>query len=146
MDAYERAIKLLALREHTEKEIRIKLKERGFPADEIDKAIDRLLEEGSLSEKRFAESYIRARLRKNPEGRSILRMRLIEKGSPKSVADSVLADVWESESYIRPLAEYYESLLRKKGEEGARAALLRKGWRKSEIKEASLFLDPGIGE
>ena len=146
MDAYDRAIKLLAVREHTEKEIRRKLKERGASSDEIDEAVDKLLEEGSLSERRFAESYIRSRLRKNPEGRSILKMRLLDKGTPRSVADEALEEVWESGGYIKPLSEYAEILLRKKGEEGTRATLLRKGWRESEIREAFSLLDSSLSE
>ena len=55
MDAYDKALKLLSMREHTEKEIREKLKDKGFSSDEIDEAISRLLAENSLSEERFAE-------------------------------------------------------------------------------------------
>ena len=65
MDAYDRAMKLLAQREHTKKELRQKLAAKGIPMEEVDAAIERLEEEGSLSEKRFAESYIRSRLRRN---------------------------------------------------------------------------------
>ena len=136
MDAYERAIRLLAVREHTEKEIRQKLSAKGYSAEEIDCAVSKLAAEKSLSEERFAESYIRSRLRKSPEGKSILRMRLKEKGTPSDVADSVLSDAWERGDYLKPLSLYYSTLVRRKGEEGARAVLLRKGFRESEIREA----------
>ena len=69
MDAYDRALRLLSQREHTEKEIRRKLSEKGCGREEIDSAVSRLIAEGSLSEERFAESFIRSRLRRNPEGR-----------------------------------------------------------------------------
>ena len=92
MDAYERAIRLLAVREHTGKEIRQKLSAKGYSAEEIDSAVLKLIAEKSLSEERFAESYIRSRLRKSPEGKPILRMRLKEKGTPSDVADSALSD------------------------------------------------------
>ncbi len=136
MDAYEKAIKLLAIREHTERELRRKLSDKGYPNSDVDEAISRLLEEGSLSEQRFAESYVRSRLRKSPEGKSVLRMRLKEKGTPSSVADEVLAYVWDNGLYLKPLAVYYSQLQRKKGEEGARVTLLRKGFSDREIREA----------
>ena len=128
------------MREHTEKEIRSKLMDKGCREDETDEAVRRLIAEGSLSETRFAESYIRSRLRKSPEGRPVLRMRLREKGTPSSIADDALSAAWENGLYIKPLAEYYSSLCRRKGEEGARAALLRKGFRESEIREAVSLL------
>ena len=136
MDAYERAIRLLAAREHTGKEIRQKLSAKGYSAEEIDSAVSKLIAERSLSEDRFADSYIRSRLRKSPEGKPLLRMRLKEKGTPSDIADSALSAAWERGDYLRPLSAYYSSLVRRKGEEGARAVLLRKGFRESEIREA----------
>ena len=146
MDAYDKAIKLLSIREHTEKEIRQKLKERGCSASDIDEAVERIKAEGSLSEERFAASFLRSRLRKNPEGKSILRMRLKEKGSPRDVAEAALNEIWENEDYVRPLSVALDSLIRKKGKEGAFAALLRKGWKDSEIRQALSLLDSDISE
>ena len=146
MDAYDRALRLLSIREHTEKELRAKLSERECTSDDIDNAIFRLKEEGSLSEKRFAESFIRSRLRKNPEGKSILRMRLKEKGTPSQIADEALSEAWDNEIYLKPLSLYLDSLIRKKGREGARIALLRKGFRENEIREALSLLDSDLSE
>ena len=146
MDAYERALKLLSMREHTEKEIRSKLSAKGYAADDVDDAVSRLIAEGSLSERRFAETFVRSRLRRSPEGRSILRMRLREKGSPAEAADAALSEAWERGDHLKPLAALCHDLVRKKGEEGARAALLRKGFRESEIREALSLLDGDIGE
>ena len=146
MDAYDRALRLLSIREHTEKELRAKLSERECTSDDIDNAIFRLKEEGSLSEKRFAESFIRSRLRKNPEGKSILRIRLKEKGTPSQIADEALSEAWDNEIYLKPLSLYLDSLIRKKGREGARIALLRKGFRENEIREALSLLDSDLSE
>lgn len=146
MDAYDRALKLLSMREHTEKELRKKLSDKGYQKAEIDDAVGRLIAEGSLSEKRFAEAYIRSRLRKSPEGKEMLRLRLREKGTPADIAAEALNEAWENEDYVKPLSQYAESLLRKKGESGTVAALLRKGFRNSEIKAALSLLDRDIGE
>ena len=68
MTCYDRALKLLALREHSRKELENKLRQKGCSADDIIIALDRLEEENFLSDRRFCESYIRSRLRKSPEG------------------------------------------------------------------------------
>ncbi|MCI2284691.1 recombination regulator RecX [Colwellia sp. MSW7] len=53
---------LLARREHSEFELRQKLASREFPAQEIESAIERLLEKGYLSDDRFAQSMCRYRV------------------------------------------------------------------------------------
>ena len=93
--SYDKAIKLLSLREHTEKELRAKLDDKGFSGEDIDSTLERLKTEGYLSEERFASAFIRSRLRKNPEGRPILLSRLSEKGSPRDIAVAALDEAWE---------------------------------------------------
>ena len=45
MDAYDRALKLLSMREHTEKELRKKLSDKGYQKAEIDEAVGKLITE-----------------------------------------------------------------------------------------------------
>ena len=52
------AMDLLARREHGRVELTRKLRQRGACPDMIDIALDRLTEEGLLSESRYLESYI----------------------------------------------------------------------------------------
>ncbi len=134
MDAYDKALSFLAQREHTEKEIRSKLRAKGYSGEEIDQAAERLVREGSLSEKRFASAFIRSRLRKNPEGRSLLLMRLKEKGSPEDIAREAIQEAWEEESYIEPLRKAAEGYMRR-GRDPV-ACLMRKGFASAEIKAA----------
>tara|TARA_R110002050_G_scaffold5842_9_gene25055 strand:- start:368 stop:859 length:492 start_codon:yes stop_codon:yes gene_type:complete len=56
------SVGLLARREHSEYELRQKLVQREFPEEEIEHAIDRLLEKNYLSDKRFAQSICRYRV------------------------------------------------------------------------------------
>lgn len=53
---------LLARREHSEFELKQKLQTREFEADDIDAAIERLLEKDYLSDERFAQSTCRYRV------------------------------------------------------------------------------------
>jgi regulatory protein len=52
---------LLARREHGRVELTRKLRQRGAPSELIEQALDRLTEEGLLSESRYLESFIRYR-------------------------------------------------------------------------------------
>ena len=57
------AMDLLARREHGRVELTRKLRQRGACSDMIDAALDRLTEEGLLSESRYLESFINYRAR-----------------------------------------------------------------------------------
>ena len=57
------AMDLLARREHGRVELTRKLRQRGACSDMIDAALDRLTEEGLLSESRYLESFINYRSR-----------------------------------------------------------------------------------
>jgi regulatory protein len=56
-----KAMDLLARREHSEHELRQKLKLREFDSDEITAAIDSLQRDNLLSDERFTESYVSQR-------------------------------------------------------------------------------------
>lgn len=57
-------LRLLARREHSQKELRDKLSLRGFEPDESARAIEELAEQGWQSDSRYAESYARQRIEK----------------------------------------------------------------------------------
>lgn len=57
----QRALGLLARREHSRKELSRKLTSRGLDADEVQVAVDRLAGEGWQDDARFAESLVRSR-------------------------------------------------------------------------------------
>lgn len=60
--ALQCSVGLLARREHSEYELRQKLNQREFPIDEIELAIERLLDKDYLSDTRFAHSTCRYRV------------------------------------------------------------------------------------
>lgn len=60
-DAYQRAIGLLARREHSQRELKRKLISRGVDPDKVDAAIERLEGQGWQDDARFAESLVRTR-------------------------------------------------------------------------------------
>lgn len=89
MSTYEAAIRLLARREHSRRELAGKLARKGHAEDEVAEALDAAEAEGLLSEARFAESYARAR-RDKGYGPVRIRAELRERGVAAEQAEGCL--------------------------------------------------------
>lgn len=87
---YAAALRFLARREHSELELRHKLMGRNFTEAIVDAVIKQLLDEGLLSDQRFAEVYARGR---SERGYGPLRIRaeLRERGVSDSLTEQILA-------------------------------------------------------
>ncbi|WP_407296074.1 recombination regulator RecX [Stutzerimonas zhaodongensis] len=85
------AMDLLARREHGRMELSRKLRSRGAPADLIEPALERLADEGLLSEARYLESFVRMRAN---AGYGPLRIReeLTQRGLPREDVEQALRD------------------------------------------------------
>lgn len=85
------AMDLLARREHGRVELARKLLRRGAAAELVEAALERLAEEGLLSEARYLESFIRSRA---AAGYGPLRIReeLGQRGIARSEVEQALAD------------------------------------------------------
>jgi regulatory protein len=94
MSAYADAIRLLARRELSVKEMRDRLADREHPADEIERAIEHLLETRALDDARVARAY--ARTAANVKGRGRLRVmrELQAMGIARETASEALAEVF----------------------------------------------------
>jgi len=91
----ERALRLLARREHSRAELVRKLGQAGFAQDEIEPLLDEFEEKKWLSDQRFAESYIadhRARA-----GSIKLAYDLRQRGVPDSIIEASLNENSSSE-------------------------------------------------
>lgn len=85
------AMDLLARREHGRVELTRKLRQRGAPPEMIETALDRLTEEGLLSETRYLESFVSYRAR---SGYGPLRIReeLSQRGLQRSDIEQALRE------------------------------------------------------
>ena len=91
------ALRYLARREHSRLELRRKLDSRGATEELVKAVLAALVEEGSLSDKRFASEYVRSRIRRG-FGPIRIRMDLIEKGISDQLAEEQLtqpAEFWQ---------------------------------------------------
>jgi|GEM_PF-548273 regulatory protein len=86
LDALDR----LARREYSRLELELALSRKGHASVAIEAALDRLEAEGLLSDARFAEAWLRKRLRTHPEGEILLRAGLANKGLDRSLVDESL--------------------------------------------------------
>lgn len=59
--AYDKALGLLARREHSRRELKTKLRQSGYEGEETSAAIDRLGEQQYQDDERFAEILVRSR-------------------------------------------------------------------------------------
>lgn len=96
------AVRLLAAREHTRKELLRKLAGRGYARQQVEVVLDSLAQQGLQSDARFTKLYIEGRVRKG-SGPLRIRAELRERG----IDDS------EIESGLTPYAEqWWERLCR----------------------------------
>ncbi|MDX8387620.1 MAG: regulatory protein RecX [Ghiorsea sp.] len=99
--AYSAAVRFLGLREHNEYELREKLESKGFDEIIVDDAIERLKHYDYLSEARYAESFLRSRLKKG-EAPWLAARKARQKGADPTVLQVALEeaesnfDAWQT--------------------------------------------------
>ncbi len=100
-EALATAVRILAVREHNEHELRRKLGIRGFDEIIIDNVIEQLKHYDYLSEERYAESFLRSRLKKG-ETPWLAAQKARRKGADPTALSAALAeaeksfDVWQA--------------------------------------------------
>ncbi len=122
------ALTALARREHGKEELRKKLEKKGHDQAAVRDALDQLESEGLLSDERYADWFVRSRLRSHPLGERGLEALLRAKGLSKDEArkatavgrDAILASL---DRYARLLLPREEGRIAKKGLAGREASL-----------------------
>jgi len=134
-----KALDLLAMRDHSAAELRLKLLQREFSEQYIDTVLTSLEGAGLLDDRRFAESWIRMRLRKNPCGRALLASGLAMKGVDRETAHRAIDALLDEETLQQALDAAADKLLRRKGmtREKLVRSLMRKGFRYSDVSDAA---------
>ena len=98
-DIRRAAMDLLARREHGVQELARKLQQRGALAELVMTELERLQDEGLLSEQRYLESYIRSR-GQSGRGPARIREELVQRGLSRQDVDIALdeADIdWQEQ-------------------------------------------------
>jgi regulatory protein len=96
-DCLNRAIKLIALRPHSVKELERKLETKGFDQADINSAVEWLSQRGYLNDGEFGIIYAKARVARARVGSARLKMDLQAKGLDGEAVDSALSSVYGSD-------------------------------------------------
>lgn len=88
--AEEKALRLLAQRDHSREEIRRKLQARAFPPEEIEKALGWLEEREILDDLRYAQKLAISLTREKLLGPQRVSQKLFQKGIPAELAKEAM--------------------------------------------------------
>lgn len=136
LDCTDQALVYLARREHSSKELSVKLRQKGYQGDTIEMVLGELKEKNYLSDLRYAVAFIESRQRKSPEGKILMQQRLQGKGVDRQTIQAALEECFTEALTIEYVHKAYELVLRKGGEEKARPMLQKKGFTSYDIRLA----------
>ncbi|HKL44267.1 MAG TPA: regulatory protein RecX [Candidatus Absconditabacterales bacterium] len=137
-DCCQYAIKYISRYPKTEKELRIKLQQKGYNEDEVRYTMDYLKKKGFADDKVFVESYIRSELVNKGKPIINVRNKLYHKGVDKSLVNEILEEYKsEIEKGIYKKIRKEIDAYKRKGVEGFDIIqkIMRKGYRLDDIKE-----------
>jgi regulatory protein len=98
VSAYDHALNLLTARQYTARNLRRKLVQKGFAADDADATIQRLIGNGLLDDSRYAAAFARGKLLGPGASKRRIRQQLYQRGIQGDVADAAIEAVIEDES------------------------------------------------
>lgn len=93
----EAALNLLSHRARTHRELRTKLRQKGFGEERVEACLDRLEQKGLLDDGAVAAAFVRDRLRHRPRGKARLASELRAKGVDGDTAFETIERVFEDE-------------------------------------------------
>lgn len=131
-----KALSLLDLAEHSAFMLRAKLRQRGFDIPVIERVLEQLKEKNYLDDRRFAEVWVRSRLKRNPAGKSVLISELRAKGVSARDAEETVAELLDEEALLEGARKVYAKAALKKNStpEKIKAAMMQKGYSLSVIR------------
>jgi regulatory protein len=91
-DVYNKALDLLSRREHSQKEVTLKLQKKFKNSEEIYEVIEKLVANNIINDTRFTEHYINLRKRRG-FGSKKISYELLSKGINESIIDSTLSNM-----------------------------------------------------
>ena len=113
--AYVDALHLLARRELSVSQLRARLADRDHPPDDIERAVERLLETRALDDARVAAAFVRTALKIKGRGRLRIQRELQVLGIEKTVAAQALADGFGEVDERALIAKAIQKKLRGRG-------------------------------
>jgi regulatory protein len=142
---FDRALNMLALRARSSQELSRSLVRKGEEKALVDRAIEKLTEQGLLDDAAFAESFTRSKVLGAKQSRRRVQQGLAKKGVARDVSDAAIATVFRDEEIdqrevvletarkkLRSLAKYEPMVRRRR----LYAFLARRGYDMEDIRAA----------
>ncbi len=140
-EAKEAALRFLSFRRRTEKEIKDKLRQKGFDDKIIRSTIEKLKSYDLVNDHEFATAWIKERLAYKPRGKRLLRQELWKKGIQKEIIDRAIQELCRSEEtpaleVLQKARRRYQKLEPKVARRRMLGLLLRRGFSYETAKDA----------
>ena len=103
--SFDCCLRVLALRDHSEAELRRKLAAKGYQEEDVEMSVARLKELGYLDDLRFARSFASSALRNGRGYGSRLKLELSRRGVARAIVSEVLGELSQEFSEAELLGE-----------------------------------------
>lgn len=135
--AYNCAVGYLSRRDHSAKELLLKLRQKGYK-ESAEYAVEKLRSEGYVDDERFARMYLRELINIKKYGKRRIEQELYRKGVDREIVSLVLEEAEFGEEELCALInrKYLRYLSDEKGIKKTVASLMRMGYSFGEIKSA----------
>ena len=111
-DAYKKALGILALSDHSTKMLKEKLRKSGYEQQDVDSAVERLVKEEYVNDKRLFFSYVSYLATKKYYGVIRIKMAVKEKFDSKT-AEDYLSDALAEQDFLENAMNYVEKYKKK---------------------------------
>ena len=143
-EAKEVALRFLSFRRRTEKEIKDKLKKKGFDERTIKSTIAKLKDYDLINDSEFATAWVKERLAYKPRGKKLLRQELWKKGIKKDIIDQVTEELCQGEDksaseLLEKIKKRYKNLEPNVARRRMLSLLLRRGFSYEIAKNTLAF-------
>ena len=131
--------RLLKYRLRSEKELRYRLKAKGFSDDLIENVMEKLRKAKIVDDENFAYMFAKSELEVKNHGPYVIRRKLRDLGVDADVVDRAVEKAWSEydfTEFVKKLYSRYEGDLRK-----VKEALYRRGFDPSIIEDVDLEID-----
>jgi regulatory protein len=142
--AFDKAVKYIAYRQRTKKEVRVHLREKGYLPQSVDYAVDKLCEYGYLDDYRFCREYVLVYA--NRVGVKKMRMDMLRLGADKNAIDEALSTIEEQEDTAYRVAQKYVRTHKNFNVMKLKAYLYSRGFNGEDINSASQKICDELGE
>lgn len=95
--AKDQALKYLALRPHSRKELLLKILRNGYPPELIESALDDLQKVDLINDEKFTRQFIQNELLLRPCGKNLLREKLLARGVSPATFQPILEEFFQQQ-------------------------------------------------